>query len=62
LPRVRLTQQAETDLDEIWLHVAQENPVAADGVIDAIVDHATIIATQPLSGRARPELGENLMA
>jgi plasmid stabilization system protein ParE len=32
LPRVRLTKQAEVDLEDIWLHIAQENPVAADGI------------------------------
>jgi len=37
LSRVLLTRRAETDLDDIWLHIALENPVAADGVIDAIV-------------------------
>ena len=60
MSRVLLTRQAETDLEEIWLHIALENPVAADDMIDAIVDHAKIIAAQPLAGRARPELAAEL--
>lgn len=60
MTRVILTRRAETDLDEIWLHIALENPQAADGVIDAIVDHASIVATQPLIGRARSELTAEL--
>lgn len=60
MARVVLTRRAETDLDDIWLHIALENPVAADGVIDAIIAHARSVATQPLAGRARPELAAEL--
>ncbi len=60
MARVVLTRRAETDLDDIWLHIALENPIAADGVIDAIVDHAKTISEQPQAGRARPELAAEL--
>lgn len=60
MPRVLLTHQAETDLDEIWLYIALENPIAADDMIDAVVDHARTIAAQPMAGRARPELAAEL--
>lgn len=60
MSRILLTRRAETDLDDIWLHIALENPIAADGVIDAIVDHANIVSAQPLAARARPELAADL--
>jgi len=28
--RIRFTNSAETDLLEMWLNIAEENPVAAD--------------------------------
>jgi toxin ParE1/3/4 len=56
MARVRFTQSARTDLLEAWLFIAEENPTAADGVLDAIEHEATTISEQPLMGRARPEL------
>lgn len=53
---VRLTQSAQTDLLEVWTYIAEENMDAADGVLDAIERDATLLATQPMMGRARNEL------
>ena len=53
---VRLTQCAQTDLLEAWTYIAEENLDAADGVLDAIEREATLLATQPMMGRARDEL------
>lgn len=33
---LRFTRSAENDLLEAWLYVAEENPVAADRLIDRI--------------------------
>lgn len=57
---VRLTQSARTDLLEAWAYIAEHNLDAADGVLDAIEREALLLATQPLMGRARPELGAGL--
>ncbi len=55
---VQLARSAETDLLEAWLFIAEENPDAADHLLDAIEREASVLATQPLMGRTRPELAE----
>jgi toxin ParE1/3/4 len=60
LPRVLKTLRAERDLDDIWLHIASDNPQAADQLIDALVAQARLVATQPNMGRARPELAPEI--
>lgn len=56
----RLTRQAEQDLLDAWHHVAQDNPAAADKLVDAVYASAQQLAASPLMGRERPELGPGL--
>jgi toxin ParE1/3/4 len=56
----RLTQEARQDLDEIWLYIAEDNPPAADDLLDALYERFVLLAQQPFLGRARPELAPNL--
>ena len=58
--RVLFTQSAQTDLLEAWLFIAEENPSAADRVLDAIEREAQALLSQPLMGRARQELTEGV--
>ncbi|MDR3423965.1 MAG: type II toxin-antitoxin system RelE/ParE family toxin [Alphaproteobacteria bacterium] len=51
-----LSPLADDDLDEIWLHIAQDNEPAADGMIRKIFETISLITEQPLMGRARDEL------
>lgn len=60
MPRVRKTVLAETDLTDIWFHIALDNPDAADALIDRIERQATLLAKNPELGRLRPELLEDL--
>ena len=60
MARVLYTRSAETDLLEAWLFIAEEDPVAADRVLDAIDVEASTLSLQPMMGRARPELGEGV--
>lgn len=60
MARVRLTRSAETDLLEAWLYIAEENPAAADRLLDAIEREANSLSHQPLMGRARTELTEGV--
>ena len=53
---VLFARSAQTDLLELWTFIAEENLDAADGVLDVIEREAEVLATQPLMGRARPEL------
>jgi len=58
MPRVTLTQSAQTDLLEAWLYIAEKNLQAADQLVDAIEQNANTLLRQPLMGRARPELAQ----
>ncbi|MBU0501197.1 MAG: type II toxin-antitoxin system RelE/ParE family toxin [Gammaproteobacteria bacterium] len=57
---LRYTHSAENDLLEAWLFIAEENPEAADRVLDAIAQEARNLLSQPKMGRQRPELAEGL--
>ena len=60
MPRIRFTSSAEADLLELWLNIAEENPVAADESLDSIQATVSLLGTQPEMGRARPELADVL--
>ena len=60
MPRIRYTHSAETDLLELWLAIAEDNPVAADESLDSIQSTVSLLETQPGMGRARPELADGL--
>ena len=60
MPRIRLTDSAESDLLELWLTIAEENLVAADASLNSAQETAALLATQPEMGRARPELSSGL--
>jgi plasmid stabilization system protein ParE len=50
----RLSPEAETDLDEIWLYVAKEAGVEiADRLIDSIAERFWLISLYPHIGRRR---------
>lgn len=50
------TASAHADLIEAWQFVAEENPQAADQMLDAIEKGIDLLAQQPSMGRPRPEL------
>lgn len=56
MPRVLKRPQAEVDLDDLWWSIAQDNPDAADRVLDAIDDRCTLLAQFPRLGTSRDEL------
>jgi toxin ParE1/3/4 len=53
---VSRTARAATDLDDIWLRVALDNPAAADRLIERIVARCQDLAAHPHLGTARPEI------
>jgi toxin ParE1/3/4 len=59
LPILR-TARCDEDLIAIWIHVAQENPGAADRVLDAIAQRWEQLARHPLSGMARDDIAPGL--
>ncbi len=60
MARVLYAQSAQTDLLEAWLFIAEENPRAADRVLDTLEREIDALLLQPLIGRARPELAEGV--
>ena len=60
MPRYRFSADANADLEEIALYIFELNPVAAKRFLEAIEQACELLATHPLLGRARPELGEDV--
>ena len=52
--------QAETDLEEIWWYIAQNNPKNADNFLDLILEQCLFLAQSPYSGKKRDELLQDL--
>jgi toxin ParE1/3/4 len=52
--------QYERDLAEIWLHIAQHNPDAADRVVMAIENTIELLGEFPGIGAPCPHLGPGL--
>jgi toxin ParE1/3/4 len=60
MPAVKRTAQAEEDLIEIWIYIPQDNPMAADRVLDDIEEKCDALANNPLMGRLRAEIAPEL--
>lgn len=60
MPQVLKRPQAETDLDDIWWHIAQDNPDAADRLLDTIDERCRTLAQFPYIGTGRDDLLPNL--
>jgi toxin ParE1/3/4 len=53
----RLSAQARADLEEVWLYIGQDSPVAADRFIDRILQACQKLAVAPRIGRSHDDLG-----
>ena len=60
MPQVLRRPEAVFDLEEIWSHIAQDAPNAADRFIDLIEAGCLSLAQNPLMGRLRPEIAAGL--
>lgn len=58
--RLALTSVATADLDEVWLHIAMDDPTTADEAIDRIWEATSRLTDFPELGRARSELRAGL--
>ena len=56
MSRYVLTEQAEQDLNEIWIHIAQQSIDTADAVIREIRDGIELIASSPGVGHQRRDV------
>jgi toxin ParE1/3/4 len=60
MPTIQRTRQSEADVVEIILRVRQENPAAADRMLDAIDAALRMLAHHPGLGVSRQELAPAL--
>lgn len=61
MPRYRLTEAATSDLDSVWLYVAEQGSIpAADHLIEDIVGRFPLLAFHPDMGRAREDFAPGL--
>jgi len=51
----RVSDEAKSDLDDIWLYIARRNPTAADAVIDACFEEFEDLSSKPGLGHQRPD-------
>ena len=52
--------QDRHDMDEIWAYIAEDNVVAADGLIDEFYQTTRTLADNPKLGRPREDLSYGL--
>lgn len=55
MSRYALAKLAQTDLDDIWDHIAKDSPDAADQFTLRLYEVIRTIAREPGIGRKRPE-------
>ena len=56
MPRLLKSPQAEIDLENIWLYIAQDSPNNADRFLDLIQEKCELIADFPSLGESCAEL------
>ncbi|MGN6584638.1 MAG: type II toxin-antitoxin system RelE/ParE family toxin [Rhizobiaceae bacterium] len=57
---VKRSERAEEDLIQIWSYIAQQNPRAADQLLDRLQQRWELLASQPRSGLARNDIGSGI--
>ncbi|WP_394753870.1 type II toxin-antitoxin system RelE/ParE family toxin [Crenothrix sp.] len=60
MPRLLQRPEAESDLDEIWWHIAQNNPNNADSFLDRIQKQCVVLVDFPNMGTSRDEVTKGL--
>ena len=60
MPTVQRTAQADEDLIDIWVYIAQDNPDAADHLLDEFEKKFALLAGQPRLGTARSDIAPGL--
>ncbi len=51
-----LTPKANSDITQIWLHIARDSVSVADRVEAAIIDNCELLGSMKGAGRRRPDL------
>jgi toxin ParE1/3/4 len=56
----RLSKEAEQDLEDLWVYIAQRNDVAGDRQVAKLLDRFPMLAQFPTMGVSRYQLLEGL--
>ncbi len=54
--RYQLSREAEQDLEDIWVYLAEQDEIGADRAIAKLLDHLPMLAQFPEMGKLRDEL------
>ena len=57
-----LSPEAEQDLVDIWVYIAEDSPVNADHYVDKLYDTGILLAENPGIGTERPDLMDELQS
>ena len=60
MPLIRRTTQADEDLIDLWVYIAQDNPKAADHLLDEFENKFALLGEQPRIGSARSDIAPRL--
>jgi toxin ParE1/3/4 len=60
MPLVQRTAQADEDLIDLWGYIAQDNPDAADRLLDEFESKFALLAGQPRLGVVRSDIAPGL--
>jgi toxin ParE1/3/4 len=60
MSQVKIAEEAEADLVEIWVFIAQDNVEAADQFLERIYDTCQALARSPSMGRERSDLARGV--
>ena len=60
MPIVQRTAQADEDLIDLWVYIAQDNSAAADHLLDEFEKKFALLAGQPRLGAARSDIAPGL--
>jgi toxin ParE1/3/4 len=60
MPTIVRSSQAEQDIGDIWLFIAEDDEAAANRVKDRLLEVFRMLAANPGAGRARDEIRKGL--
>jgi len=60
MTKVFHTEQAKADLLDIWAYIAEDNPNAADRLLEAIGYRCSLLGDSPKLGRERPDIAPTM--
>jgi toxin ParE1/3/4 len=58
--RYKLSRQAEQDLEDIWVYLADQDDIRADKQVAQILNRLPMLAQYPDMGKSRDDLAPNL--